>query len=164
MKVIPIVLPNINWRDFVSETNASLGRSPTRSLDGAGIAPGSLLTFLQALGEFKNQNTNAISYLRSSSSLDVLQVVSITFLIECRSSEIYEVLKVGHMSIVEATQPKRGEELLIASATVRQWKEIIQRGSHLSVVKEVAAWFIKLGLRDLLADCELQPTRQIENF
>lgn len=163
MNVVPIVVPQINWHEFVCTSKASLGRSPTRSLDGAGVAPGSLPTFIQAVGEFQNPNTNVISYLRGDACLDALKLISITFLIEAPKDQIYAILKIGHMSIVQAHSQSMTEEMLLASTTVNEWQSIVQRGTHIPVVLEIAKWLIRLDLRDLLASCDFPSTRSIEN-
>lgn len=163
MIVVPIVTPNINWHEFVCTTNASLGRSPTRSLDEAGVAPGSLASFIQAAGEFQARNTNVISYLRSSACSPILGLISITFLIQAPNDQIYNILKVGHMSIVQALPPGASEETLLASNTVKEWQSIIQRGTHIPVVVEIAKCFIKLGLRDLLHACNFPVAKSTES-
>lgn len=155
MKVIPVIAPQINWEEFVTEVNKTLGRSPTDSLDVAGIAPGSLKTFIAALGEFEHQGTLPVPYLRSRSCDKALEHISFSFLII--DADIGGVLRLGKLSILAADQ-----RTTLMSGTLRQWRETLIEGSRARndhhtrlILNDVSRHFFVFGLRDIFADCDV---------
>src|SRR4051812_45218336 len=117
MKVIPVVAPQIDWEGFVIESNAALGRSPTASLDAAGVVPGSLKSFVAALGEFQHPGTAPIPYLRSRSSDKALEHLSFTFLFIPPLGGC-SLLALGKLNLLMS------DGAALVSGTLRQWREV----------------------------------------
>lgn len=76
MKIIPIIWPEINWFDFVNESNLVLGRSPTRTLDNNNIPVGDLPSFVMAVGGFIYENFDPYHYFNDF----LLEHLSFSFL------------------------------------------------------------------------------------
>lgn len=164
MKVVPVVLPNIQWHEFVIETQASLGRSPTRSLDEATVVVGDLKSFVASLAEFQNENSNPLPYLRSRESDRALDMMSVTFLVEARPQSLYAISKFSHVNIFQATDEVGGEDVVLMSGTLRQWRTLIIEMTQLrqldEVLIEIVKWFIRWGLRDMVASCDFSIERK----
>lgn len=159
MQVIPVVAPNINWEEFVAVVNVTLGRSPTDSLDAAGIAPGTLKTFIAALGEFEHQGTTPVPYLRSRSCDKALEHISFSFIII--DADICGILRLNKLSLLSATPG-----VTLMSGTLRQWRETLIEGSRARndhhtrlILNEVSRHFLRFGLSDLFAEYEIVDLR-----
>lgn len=166
MKVVPVVVPSVLWNEFVSETQASLGRSPTRSLDEATVVVGDLKSFVASLAEFQEENSNPIPYLRSRESDRAMDMLSVTFLVECHPRSLFSISKFGHVNIFEGgrTDSIDAEDVVLMSGTFRQWRTLIVEMVNLrmfdEVLIEIVKWFIRLGLRDMVAGCDFSVERK----
>ena len=148
MKVVPIVAPQIDWFNYITETQQSIGRSPTRSLDRAGIVVGNFQSFLQSLGEFQFSDTNPVPYLRSTQVDPVLDMLSFVFLVQADDSIIMEVLKYTRVNIL-ATADR--VDTLMMSGTLRQWRDTIRAALNPNpVLAEIRNYLIRWGLRELV--------------
>lgn len=155
MRVVPIVAPQINWDGFVTESYKVLGRSPTASLDVAGITPGSLKTFICSLGEFESEGTAPVPFLQSRGCDKSIEHISFSFLII--NADICGVLKLGKPSVLVASN-----RAALMSGSLRQWREILIEGCRtrcqgdtLSILSEIYRHFLCFGLHELFAMIEL---------
>lgn len=152
MKIIPVTAPNINWEEFVTEANAALGRSPTDSLDAAGIPPGTLRTYIAALGELEQPGTMPVPYLRSRRCDRALEHLSFSFL--AIDVDVCALLTLSKLSVIVA---RPGVTLM--SGTLKQWREILidacraQSELHTrQLLNEISRHFLRFGLNDIFAD------------
>ncbi len=119
--VVPIVVPKIDWEIFTKVTYNALERSVTASLDRRKITVGSLASYVSALGEFQQTNSDALQVLRDACSL--LKHIFASFLVRCPKETLYRIAIEGSLSIIESDE----SEVAIISATMDRW--------HISVIE-----------------------------
>lgn len=153
MKITPLAVPIIDWASFVTDATASLGRSPTRSLDGADVAPGDFKSYLQALGELQTPKTSPLSYLRSEECRPALEHLWFSFLFDLEAPAPLHILTYGRVSVLTSVDNPR---LFVGSGTMLQWRDLVINGSRVGEARETRAAmnellriFARLGLADL---------------
>lgn len=158
MKVTPIIAPAFDWQMFMTEAHAALKRSPTASMNMAGMKPGLLKTVIPALGEFQHEHTPAVPYLKSRESEQVLGHLHVSFLVEAAAETISRLLALARLNVIT---PDDCKTVAILSGSLRDWKDVVVANARLKAepdVREVAtavhACLVKAGLGDLFAGCD----------
>lgn len=166
MKVIPIACTQIDWKTFVREAHASLGRSPTASLDGANVAPGDLNTIPAMLGEFNRPRTNPIGYLRTRESDVALRHIFVSYLVETDKDGMLDLLKLGRLSILPA-ESHPAIQVAVLSGSLDEWREVIIQGSHpqaystsvRQLLNEISRHLASAGLADFFVGMKQEKLR-----
>ena len=146
MRIDPITLPLIGWDVYMKNTKAALGRSVTRSLDAAALAPGSYLSFIQTLGEFQQPKTAPVTYLQTEDSLQAMEHLYFSFLFDLEDPAPMHLLKFGHIKVFFSTD---NNHVFIGSASLRAWREVIVTGLH--ITESTATRKILMGLLDVFS-------------
>ena len=129
--------PDIRWMQFITACQASIGRSPTRSLDVARIQPGLPASFVQALGEFQHSDTAPLPFLKSRQADLILEHISYTFLLAADEAVMRELLKLGKLKLLFA----ENSNVAVGTGNLIDWKSTIVHGCHPKALK---------GLRELI--------------
>lgn len=161
MRVIPLVWPQVDYPSFISEVTALLGRSPTRSLDEAGLTCDDLKGFLQALGEFQNFGTAPIPYLRSRQCDRALELISVAFLIETTQTGLLDLLKLGRVHVLSSEHT-----ISIISGSFRIWRDLLIEGCTIrssfdlrELLTEIMKHFVHGRFSELFGDYDILALR-----
>lgn len=115
-----IAVPQVDWHNFVGDVNDTIGRSPTRNVDHAGMKAGSLLSYIASLAEFRTEGSEAHSAIREASRL--LQHLSFTFLCTVDDSLYLQILKsVGTDLFIDYSE----KGTFLATANLKVWKQLV---------------------------------------
>ncbi len=150
-QVVPITHSVIDWNNYLKIVQRAIGTSITKSLDKAGMTPGSIPAFLFTLADLKQHPP---TILRDSSSL--LRHVSVSFLAIIDSDSLIEFLELGTLSILTRETIKPEITILILSGNLDQWRSAVIEGCSLespfqirSVFDQCLIHFEKAGLGNL---------------
>jgi hypothetical protein len=146
MKITPLLSPVLNWPGFTTEVHQALGRSPLANLMQAGAKAGPLKTMPAALGEFAKANTPAVPYLRTPEAEQTLRLLHVGFLIE---AEEVDILRIKFSARVQLLFPSESRTLVIAVASLAEWREMIQQSRENPILTEIQAMLTDAGFRDL---------------
>lgn len=144
----------VDWPRFVSAVNTALGRSPTRELDNCGLKVGSPATYIASLGEFTKPGTNPITVLKDADRL--LAHVNLTFLVAVDRDTALSLLKHSLGLSVLSSEPSRGRENLLITASLRDWRTAVLEACTPNSDPDVRTFFNSvwkvldgLGFRDI---------------
>lgn len=118
--------PEIIWQKFIAACQEQIGRSPTRSLDGARVQPGLPPSFVAALGEFQHADTPPLSFLKDRESDHVLEHLTYSLLIASDNKAMVELVKLGRLKLIFADD----SDVAIATGSLLDWRTIIKQGCH----------------------------------
>ena len=116
--IIPIVAPNINWPSFVSQTNNLVGRSPTRSLDAAGLPVGDQFSFIASLAEFQYAASEPWGSVKFSDR--ILRTLHYAFLCE---SPIGNIIR--RSTDLDIITPEGYDDVFIVSGNLEAFRNAI---------------------------------------
>lgn len=117
MKIIPLSVPRINWKDFIEVTQEVLGISPTRGLDANNIKLDSPAAFPACL-TFDNKPVEALA-----NSDAVLRHSYATFMIVGSRKEITWIAT--RVCLERLYKSGEDESFIVLSGNMLQWKQEI---------------------------------------
>lgn len=112
-----------DWQRFVHGVNATIGRSPTVSLDAAGMSVGSSGSYISALGEMQKEDSHPIRVLQDCD--DLLEHLSYSFFVSSDREVLFQLLLLTRRIHVMMTDCGKNRENFIASGTLKDWRDLI---------------------------------------
>lgn len=147
--IIPLVIPQINWTEYVTHANTVLGRSPTRSLDEHRVPVGDLFSFLASMGELQAQGTEPREYVRAAE--EALQHLSFSFLIKTDAATTNRIMAFSALHYFASEQ----DSFFILTGTLKEWHTSIITCTHKRRAFKLRfffdcmyLWFEQHGLRE----------------
>lgn len=156
-EIQPISMTQIDWNAFVTKVNLTLQRSPTRSLDAAGVTPGLPPSYIAALAEFHCKGAQPNQAMKNSDLY--LPHMSFGFLVSCDRETMHQLLIAGGDFSIIMAEPGRMKENFIITGTLETWKRAIIKSCQSEAFPEIREFmnyfwifFDKMGFREIFAD------------
>lgn len=118
-KIIPLIVPMINWKQYSEESYHVLKRSITKSLDGANLPNKDFFSFIASLGEFQQAKTEPWGYVRTADM--ALRHLSFSFLCDTDNETADLVIKNSGLDFFPSEFPT----LFILSGNLSVWQTAI---------------------------------------
>lgn len=156
--VIPLIVSNVNWTNFLKDIAELTGRSPIRGLDASNIKLGDYARFITSLGEFQNgKNLDPLTTIREKEYL--LRHLFFGFLIFGATSSIFKIMEVTDLNILTARM-KEGGRVAVVTGTLKQWKDAtlacVKPYEVRWILNQCLGYFRQLGLGIIWDDCRKQ--------
>lgn len=148
LELLPIVTPNIEWRQYLSAVNQALGSSISGSFDAANIPP-SPRAFVVSL--------NDLSQTEPALELDVfaLSHLSYAFTSLMLMDAYYELMETVQLNFTSSDAQRAGIRVFVVSGNLLQWQQAVNCASNSSnpdirqFGHKAKTYFESIGLADL---------------
>jgi hypothetical protein len=117
--LIPIVLPSVNWPDFIKSATDALGYAPNRAADSSPRPLTDYAKFLITAASFQDRRVvNALDALRDSN--DLLSHLAFVFNVYADQETILQIMERTRLSVT-MTPAVDGERIAIVSGNLQDW-------------------------------------------
>lgn len=117
--LVPIVVPVINWNEFLKVANDALGYSPVRIVDSCPRQLSDPARFVAVAASFQDRNvTNVVESLRDS--LDLIQHLQFVFCVYSDTETMIQIRARTDLKIT-VTEAVDGERIAIVSGNLKEW-------------------------------------------
>jgi hypothetical protein len=148
LELLPIVTPNIEWRQYLSAANQALGVSVSGSFDAANIPP-SPKAFVVSLNDL-SQTTPVLE-------LDVfaLSHLSYSFVGMLLMDTYYELMETVQLAFTSSETQRPGIRVFVVSGNLLQWQQAVNCASNSSnpdirqFAHRAKTYFEGVGLGDI---------------
>lgn len=121
--VIPLLMSNINWTNFIKNVAELTGHSPTHSIDNSDLKLSDYARYLVTLGEFQSGGEQEpLNLLRNNNHL--LRHLFFGFLISGSTSLIFRILELTDLDVSTAKGVDKSR-VAVVTGTLEQWKNAI---------------------------------------
>lgn len=134
---IPISATRVDWNTFLLASQRAIGRSPSASLDAAGLPVSGLAPFVAAVSEFSMKGSNPIKSMRGDSFAQVH--LTFTFMVNLDRQYFFELAQYNLF-----VSPAYGVDVALVSGNLRQWSRATSSALQTGVALEVRELFTLL--------------------
>lgn len=121
--VIPLLMSNISWANFIKDVADLTSRSPTSSIDNSNLKLSDYARYLVTLGEFQSGKQQApLDILRNNDHL--LRCLFFGFLINGSSSLIFRIMELTDLDVLTAKGADKSR-IAVVNGSLKQWKDAI---------------------------------------
>lgn len=158
MEVRPLIIPNINWKDYLAYTTSSTGRCPTRDVDSSNRKLSDYGKYIASLAEFRDGGLpNIQDTLKDPGAL--ARQLQFGFIFIVPTSVIFKSMELTDLDFVSAKSKEEGR-VAIVSGTLDKWRvaviECCSMRHRLPALRATfntcLGYFEQLGLADLWSD------------
>jgi len=162
MDVKPLAITQVDWPGYIDFCIQHTGKSPTHNLDAFYMKPDNLGAFMASLQDGRDPR----QILRHEAR--VLNHISLSFMIHCSFDTLAEIVT-WDLSTLYYTAG-RNDALIIASGSMKQWKEAILLvcipGTDFesrAIMNKCLLFMEKAGLSEVFGSCKKE-SLQDETF